>query len=451
MMRKEKKYPSIFIKISLFYLILGSMILFQLGQPSLVRSTQSPDGNSKLVPAFLLRWPEQGSPYAVLVDKSKQQVFVYHRDNPFEPLKIYPASTGENDGPKKKMNDRKTPEGIYFFTESFEDKELAPIYGVRAFPIDYPNPIDKKEGRGGYGIWFHGLDKPLKPTDTNGCIALDNPNINDLASYIKLDDTPIIISQQVRLVDYEEMKKEARELEQIIEGWRTSWAGKEIDRYMSHYNARFVSDAKNWKQYRAYKARLAKYYKNIEVNIDNLRLVKNDGLVVATFDQDYTTERFRSRGKKKLYLQQNSKQWKITREVFSRVKRERIAPPKIPPFNPQEIRDLVFAWKAAWENKDLETYMSVYDSNFRSRGMNVKAWRKHRERLNKKYRSIQVDVRDLIIVRGSNNTVKVSFKQDYQADGYRDFGLKKINLVKKGKHWKIKDEEWLPLDRKSLL
>jgi murein L,D-transpeptidase YafK len=451
MMRKEKKFPFTRIKTPLFYLTFLSMIFFHLGQPSHVRPMESPEDSHRLVPASLLKWPVQGSPYAVLVDKSKQEVLLYHRDHPFEPMRTYSASTGENDGPKSKMNDRKTPEGIYFFTKAYVDRELAPIYGVRAFPIDYPNPIDKLEGKGGYGIWFHGLNKPLKATDTNGCVAFDNPNIDDLASYIKLDETPVIISQQIRMVEYEDVKKEAQELRQIIENWGTAWAGKEIDRYMSFYTSRFVSGAKNWNQYRAYKARLAKNYKNIEVNINNLRLVKTDGLVVATFDQDYITERLRSYGKKKLYLQQNSKQWKITREVFSLVKREQVTPPKAPLFNPQEIRDLIYAWKAAWENKDLETYLSVYDPKFRSRGMNLKAWKKHRERLNDKFRSIQVDIQDLIIVHGPKDTVRVSFKQDYQADGYHDFGLKKINLEKKGTHWKIKNEEWLPLDRKSHL
>ena len=426
------------------------MILFQLGQASYVKARTSPHEHLGRVPAFLLKWPDRGSPYAVLVDKSKQKVFIYHRDNPFKPVKIYPSSTGENKGPKTKRNDRKTPEGIYFFTDSFVDRELAPIYGVRAFPIDYPNPIDKKEGRGGYGIWFHGLDKPLKPKDTNGCVALDNPNIDDLASYITLNDTPVIISDRVRMVGFEDMKKEAKAFEQIIEGWRRAWQEKEIDRYMSYYTPRFVSGFRNWKQYRAYKARLAKTYKRIEVKINNLRIVKNDGLVVAIFDQEYIAERLRSRGQKKLYLQQNSKQWKITREVFSLDDKKSFAPPKAPAFDPQEIRDLIFTWKEAWEKEDLKTYISFYDPGFRSRGMNVKAWKKHRNRLNHKYKSIQVDIQDLIIIRGPSQTAKVSFKQNYQADAYRDFGLKKMNLVKKGEHWKIKNEEWLPMDRTSL-
>ena len=448
-MKHAKTSPFTCIGNPLFYLTFFFTILLQTVQPFHVGAVTSPGESQNLVPAFFLKWPEQGSPYAILVDKSEQKVYLYHKDNPYEPLKIYPASTGENSGAKSKLNDRKTPEGVYFFTDSFEDRELAPIYGVRAFPIDYPNPIDQTEGRGGYGIWVHGLDKPLKPTDTNGCIALENQNIDDLASYITLDETPIIISERVKMVPFEDMKKEAREFEQLIENWRSAWEGKEIDRYMSFYTSRFVSGNKNWKQYRNYKARLAKNYKNIEVKINNLRLVRNDGLVVATFDQDYITERLRSSGKKKLYLQRNSKEWKITREVFTLADKNRFTPPKAPRFNPREIKDLIYAWKEAWEKEELKTYIAYYDSNFRSRGMDLAAWEKHREQLNDKYRSIQVDIQDLIIVPGPGQTVKVSFKQDYSADEYRDYGLKKMNLVKKGEYWKIKNEEWVPLDRTS--
>jgi hypothetical protein len=141
------------------------------------------------------------------------------------------------------------------------------------------------------------------------------------------------------MVHFGNLKKEALALEQIIENWRNAWEKKEIERYMSFYTFRFVSENKNWNQYRTHMERVAKTYKNIEVKINNLRLVKNNGLVVAIFDQDFITERLRSRGKKKLYLQQNSKQWKIIREAFTLVEKRWFSPPKAPLFDPQEIRD----------------------------------------------------------------------------------------------------------------
>ncbi|MFH1490864.1 MAG: L,D-transpeptidase, partial [Pseudomonadota bacterium] len=163
--------------------------------PSSVTPAQKP--KTPLVPGPLLKWPEKGSDYAVLVDKGAQKVWVYHRDDPYRPVKSYTVSTGENDGPKSRQNDRKTPEGIYFFTNAYVERELAPIYGPRAFPLDYPNPVDSIEGKKGYGIWFHGLNKPLKPKDTNGCIALENRDINELADYITLHDTPVVISSRI--------------------------------------------------------------------------------------------------------------------------------------------------------------------------------------------------------------------------------------------------------------
>jgi hypothetical protein len=157
--------------------------------PAFASAVQRPVTKLPLVPASLLKWPEKASGYVILVDKSAQQVLVYQRDNLFAPVRVFPCSTGENDGPKIKRNDRRTPQGIYFFTHSYEDSELAPIYGVRAFAIDYPSPLDKMEGKDGYGIWIHGTNKPLKPYDTNGCIALDNEDIKErYARHYKLQD-----------------------------------------------------------------------------------------------------------------------------------------------------------------------------------------------------------------------------------------------------------------------
>jgi murein L,D-transpeptidase YafK len=435
------------IKTVLLVLTILSFLITLWTNPVFAGPVHRPIAKPRLVPASLLKWPEEGSDYAILVDKSTQQVFVYHRDDLFTPVKIYTTSTGENDGPKTRRNDRKTPEGVYFFTETILKKDLAPIYGSRAFPIDYPNPLDKKEGKNGYGIWFHGTNKPLKPYDSNGCIVLDNPHIDELASYIQLRDTPAIISSKVEMVDPDALVREKMALEEMIEGWRKGWESKEIDRYMSFYGSKFSSGGKNWHQWKKYKARLARKYPQIEVEIDNLRLFKNDGIVLAKFDQRYSTPWFESWGEKRLFLQQNSDEWKIVGEFFQVAKRPRTAPKKDFISASEDIKIFLSSWKKAWEEKDLETYISHYDPQFRSRGMDLDAWKTHRERLNRKYGSLKIDIRDVIVVQISNDTAKVSFKQDYRANGYRDFGLKKILLIKEGQHWKIKKEEWSPLRR----
>ena len=115
----------------------------------------------------------------------------------------------------------------------------------------------------------------------------------------------------------------------------------------------------------------------------------------------------------------------------------------------KELRRVVEAWKKAWEHKDLAAYMSFYDSGFQSRGMDFKAWKKHREKLNQKHRSIAVGISNLKVEQASAVMASVSFTQKYEADDYEDEGLKSLLLVKRGEDWKIKEEEWKPLDQES--
>lgn len=451
MMRIQKR--SLFSGIDmwlLLFVMLPLVILFWVNAAA-GNPVKKPIRKHGVVPSPLLRLAKNSPDYAVLVDKSLQKVMLYRGDDLSSPEKVYICSTGENDGPKARKNDRKTPEGIYFFTKSYVDKYLTPIYGVRAFPIDYPNFIDKKEGRGGYGIWFHGTNKPLKPNDSNGCVVLDNKDIDDLATRIKLNETPVIISSRIKMVQATQQKKKARELEQIIEGWRSSWKEKDIKRYMSFYSHQFIGSGKNWQQWKEHKTRLAKKYREIDVDIDNLRLLSYNGVTLAKFDQKYRTATFESVGQKKLYLKKNSDQWKIVGEFFQGDIKT-IKPLKKRVLSAQkEIENFIFSWREAWEIKDLKNYISCYDKRFRSRGMNLNAWKRHRDRLNRKYRSLKVDISDLKIKPGSKSSAKVSFKQDYRADRYNDVGLKKMVLVKRGKNWKIKEEVWTPISRRPRL
>jgi murein L,D-transpeptidase YafK len=505
---KKRKIFCLFGLSSLCFVF--SLLAVQWDGFSTALATKAP---TEKVPSPLLKWPEKGSEYAILVDKSQQKVFVYHKDNPYKPHRTYTCSTGENQGPKLRENDRKTPEGVYFFVKAFDKRELLPIYGSRAYALDYPNFMDRREGKNGHGIWFHGLNKPLKPRDTNGCVALENPDIDDLANFIRIDDTPVIVSETIEMVAPSEMEKEREEVIRIIETWRTSWERKDVDKYMSLYSPDFTSSGKNWQQWKEHKARLAKQYNKIRVDVQNLRILQNDGLVLASFIQKYSNEYFSSSGLKILYLKHSSR-LRIIGEYFEgselkpSIKREMPAPEEIKPviaakepavkpqeFKPaevkkeptitveemkpvltkkeasppaeeskpgtvkkeplqagedqKELRRVVEAWKKAWEQKALASYMSFYDSGFQSRGMDFKAWKKHREKLNQKYRSITVGISNLKIEQPSAAMASVSFTQKYEADDYEDEGLKILLLVKRGKDWKIKEEEWKPLDQES--
>ena len=395
----------------------------------------------KLVPACLMDW-NSGPEYAVLVDKSMQKVFVYKRDDLYNPYRVYDCSTGENEGRKQKRNDRKTPEGIYYFIKSFEDKYLAPIYGTKALPLDYPNVIDKRNSRGGYGIWFHGTNKDLVPKDTNGCIAMRNGDIEELSDIVSIFDTPVIISSKIELIPEGQNEEHIKNIQNTIESWRSSWETKDIDKYMSFYSNKFKSGWKDWGQWKAYKKQLAKKYNRIEIDVSDLNLFSHDGVIIASFEQDYRTPSFDSLGTKKLYLTQNSIEWKIIAETFIGYDRAKDIK-KSYDISKDEVEDFLNTWKNAWENKNISGYILCYDKNFKSRGMDLDAWELHRRRLNDKYSTISVEISNIKIQSlAAGEKARVSFIQKYKADSYRDKGKKQILLIRKGKDWKIMEESW---------
>ena len=143
-------------------------------------------------PSAIIKLPENEN--AILVEKKNQTLFLYSsKSGELQIQYKTPCSTGEISGVKHKAGDKKTPEGIYFLKDEYEDQYLSPIYGIKAFPLDYPNLMDKRTGKDGSAIWIHGTNKVLKPMDSNGCVALENSSILKLAEYITLDSTPVIL------------------------------------------------------------------------------------------------------------------------------------------------------------------------------------------------------------------------------------------------------------------
>jgi murein L,D-transpeptidase YafK len=136
----------------------------------------SPDSG---VPGYLVGFQDGADEeYAVIIEKKSQQLFLYgFQDGEFREILRFPCSTGKIPGRKTLSGDSKTPEGVYFFIKEHLDKDLSPIYGAKAFPIDYPNLMDRRKGRGGNSIWLHGTNKPLKKRDSNGCIVLEDADL----------------------------------------------------------------------------------------------------------------------------------------------------------------------------------------------------------------------------------------------------------------------------------
>ena len=258
------------------------------------------------------------SEYAILVEKSTQKLYLYDKD--YTLIKTFHVTTGQNQGDKSKSGDRKTPEGVYFFTIVKDDRELLPQYGVMALPINYPNFIDTVLRKNGNGIWLHATDqpaRPIKPFDTRGCVVATNEDILELAEYINLQTTPMVIVEKIEYDTFQMIANTRQEIYQFIQKWQTGWEDKDIDAYMDSYSKSFKANGMSWQRWRKYKERLNHQYKNISIALSDVKILRHNNNIVISFTQKYTNNKLTSLGIKRLYLAHEEGKWKILGEEWS--------------------------------------------------------------------------------------------------------------------------------------
>ncbi len=408
-------------------------------------------GIASKLPANLLISPHASPHHVILVEKSSQRIFIYHFDGDYRLVATYGCATGENPGDKQVSGDSKTPEGIYFFTKAVGEKYLTSTYGARAFPMSYPNLMDRRRSKGGNNIWVHGTNEELQERSTNGCIVLVNGDVVQLDSYIKLWNTPIIVEQELKYEDRSTLLHQGQLLLETVNGWSQAWSQKDLDRYLSYYASDFRWKNLDLQGWRKKKAWLNQRYKKISVQLSDIRLFRQGDVVLATADMTYRSDRFASRGFKHLYLVQNSVDWRILAEEWHSAKRP--APPllqlaaKPPPDREtaqESVRRFVEEWRRAWEQGDLPSYLACYHPQFRTRDMGLRGWSRYKRQLFSRSSERVIQLGDIETeVQGS--AAVVNSKQEYRSETYEDSGLKTLRLRWYRGRWTIFRETWKPL------
>ncbi len=426
-----------------------SLILFIL-TAAIPKVSNSSDKILQHIPDVLISL-ESGNAieYAILVEKQTQRLSLLSFDGTYRKLFSFNCSTGEVAGKKEKSGDKKTPEGIYFFTSSFEKKYLSAIYGDRAFPMDYPNLMDKIKGHDGNSIWMHGSDKPIKARNSNGCIVLANDNINTLANYIRLHETPIIVAKQFSFVSTKTSIEIKNSLKHFIKKWSHTLNRGSYEEYISFYNPEYVTQIKWWPEWNILNNFLRESESSFSIILDPVSIFKSDGIYVARFNQIIRVKGHNDlpAGSRKLFLIYKNDTFRIIGDEYQ-VDKKKNNPLitacrnlKIYLDAEHEISELLKKWITAWSSKDIETYGNCYASDFRFKKQDRSAWLRKKRRLNKKYNYINIRKENLTIKRGEDISV-ATFTQFYESSGYSAVGNKKLLLKREDGQWKIFRETW---------
>jgi len=414
--------------------------------------SHQPAYEDELLPDAIITLRGENRPrYAIVVEKETQKLMLYEGGSVLRKKYSFPCSTGQGNGKKKRSGDRKTPEGVYFFTKAFKKRELSPIYGNRAFVIDYPNFIDNKSKRDGNNIWLHGSNKPIKPRNSNGCVVMNNSDLEKVAKYIRLNETPIIITQKLNMVRSQDQIADCRSLVDFLEKWKAAFVSGDRSRYRACYTEPLTVQDLLWKTWDELRPRWEQDHVSFNLTLENISLLRANPYVVAIFDEViHMDHHVRNVGTKKLFIARDGETWKILGEVYQSAKPDRIPGSLLAKAitsmdrlyrDRKSIAELVGKWVDAWSSKDIDRYRRCYAKDFHARGMDLDAWISYKNRLNRRYSSIEVAVEDLRI-RQRSDRATATFLQRYRSSGYRSVGMKTLYLKRIGGTWKIHREKW---------
>ncbi|WP_153117257.1 L,D-transpeptidase family protein [Rhodocyclus tenuis] len=275
------------------------------------------------IPRYLLQMPADQK-YAVVIDTKKSRLYLYQNDtsNGGRPRFVadYYITHGKLGTDKMREGDKRTPIGVYRVTSSLPTQKLGDLYGTAAYPLDYPNEWDRRQGRGGHGIWLHGTpsdtySRPPKASD--GCVVLANADLTALAKNLQIGTTPVIISDSVEWLSLDDWQAERTALKRQIEDWRNDWESRDTARYLRHYSKRFQAGNQSFEQFAQQKRQVNASKEWIKVQIANPSVFRNPGkeeFVVVTFDQDYRSNNLSNQMRKRQYWIREDGTWKIIHE-----------------------------------------------------------------------------------------------------------------------------------------
>ena len=166
------------------------------------------------VPKYLLQLdPEQK--HVLIVDTRQSTLYVFENDNGVPRyLADYYVSSGKNGIDKTRAGRQENPA-----RRVSRDRQSAAREAGRAstacgaFPISYPNELDRREGRNGNGIWLHGV--PLDtysrpPRASDGCVVLTNEDLVTIGKNMRIGVTPVIITEGIDWIKPEALESTAQ-------------------------------------------------------------------------------------------------------------------------------------------------------------------------------------------------------------------------------------------------
>ncbi|HEY4073911.1 MAG TPA: L,D-transpeptidase family protein [Herbaspirillum sp.] len=258
----------------------------------------------------------------LVVDTKHSRVYVYANDDGKLKLQTdYYVSQGKLGVNKFKEGDQKTPIGVYSINGRIPGQKLPDFYGVGALPLNYPNEWDRRNGRGGSGIWLHGTPSDnfsRPPLSSDGCVVLTNPDLQALYTATEVGKTTVLISDGVEFITKAAWNKENKVFSRLIEDWSRDAESDDRSKLLANYSSHFRSgQGENLNTWFNRQQKSLNGAHGLTVKLSDVSLFLypgEDAVMVGTFTQETSIGKNKNISRKRQYWVKEDSGWKIIYE-----------------------------------------------------------------------------------------------------------------------------------------
>jgi murein L,D-transpeptidase YafK len=290
------------------------------------------------------------------VDMSRQRAFVVRNmDGELKKIRDMSCTTGMRGGGKLLEGDRKTPEGVYFLEGKATGGLDFDSFGNTAFPLNYPNPVDRIQGKTGNGIMIHGRGRSFGPRQTLGCVVLENDDVDTLDRHVRINATPVVIAESVNL------SGKAGPPPEIVLGtwgWVKARERRENAFFEIYDPVRFEKSSNmSFARFRQKTLQEFATAQWVDIRMESLQVLQGPDYMVSVFAQ--RTFPHGEQGWRRLYWMRQVELWKIVGEEW--IPQNLGGSLDYTRLVDREIRERLRECARAWDKGDLKTLLRTYD------------------------------------------------------------------------------------------
>lgn len=418
-----------------------------------IAATQAPPPIDARPDELIALAPDE--PWVIVVDAERSRLYLLRNISEGKTLRTeivddFYVSLGKHGIGKLVEGDKRTPLGVYHITSRKTSADLPPFYGFGALTLNYPNPVDRIEGRTGFGIWIHGTPPEQfvrAPFASDGCVVSSNVDMERLYHLVGEARVPVLVLERVNW----QTAGQAAPVDNyraVLQGWQQQRAAEDLAGLRGLISERYWQRGS---QPIDMALRLA-VRTGAKLDVGSLTVLRPGGDGRYFFAQFEELENGKPTGLiRAQYWMREGDTWKLAHDRIvqgtpnpelarlGRGSRPVAAAPEAVPDDGDQaaVQSVVAGWADAWSRRDVSRYLEFYGPDFvPSSGASRAQWENERRARILGKQRIEVTLSELQIqVRGNEATAR--FRQRYVADTLNTESRKRLELQRNGNRWLI--------------